>query len=648
MKFSNFLPSTRLSQLQLLDIALALAFIPLVFLLKLPMLIYLLLALVFIYKQKSSQAVVYSFMVLGLFAIALSFFAEYNFSSFSRLLVFISLLISVLSYAVVLQRLTREINIYLLLSPSMLMILSFFFYNSIEMLFYALFTLFAFTFLLLYHKMQSTFKNTLRINSLLYLFSLPIVALLFLVFPRISYKDASYGFKGEAAKRTGHDGTMYTDSQSLLVPSSKLVMEVSFKKSVPAQSLLYFRGSTLYVDKGNQWITASREVTDYPRLLKASNLVEYNIKLYPHQQRWLYMLDLPLSVAKDASIDKDYISLSKRKLFETYQYNGRSALQYSSAKEPLKNLEKALKVDTKRDPKTYTELLKAIDRNEKDEIKAKKLLNFFQQKNLAYSLKPEPIDLEHPLDSFLLDSKIGYCVHFASAFATSARLLGIPSRIITGYKADRSNAINNYLLVRESDAHAWVELYLKDRGWVRFEPTATASRVIAPQDRGLANSYTQAYLKTSATAEVLKQININYLYTRYLINTWILQYDRNKQMNILKKLLSDSLFLFKFLMAILALVLLSIVLFMFFQKRSCDDKYLCEMQTLMKVLKKEGFIKKPTQTMSDFLSSIEKSAQIYNDLKEINDLYHKGRYSRTDVDTLATLKAKIVDFKKGL
>ena len=612
------------------------------------MLIYLFLALVFIYKQKNSKLVIYSFMLLGIFAIALSFFAEYNFSSFSRLLVFISLLISVLSYAVSLQRLTREINIYLLLSPAMLMILSFFFYNSIEMLFYALFTLFTFTFLLLYHKMQSSLKNTLRINSLLYLFALPIVILLFLVFPRISYKNASYGFKGEAAKRTGHDGTMYIDAKSLLVPSSKLVMEVSFKKNVPAQSFLYFRGSTLYIDKGDQWIATERKTISYPKVRNALNIVEYNIKLYPHQKRWLYMLDLPLGLIKDASIDKDYITLSKRPLMDIYQYNGRSALNYLSVKEPLKSLNIALKVDINRDPKIYNQLKNTIDINAKDEIKAQKLLDFFKQKDLSYSLKPEPIDLSHPIDSFLLDSKVGYCVHFASSFASSARLLGIPSRIVTGYKADRSNAINNYLLVRESDAHAWVELYLENKGWVRFEPTATATRIIAPQNRDLSNSYTQAYLKTSTVSDILKQININYLYTRYLINNWILQYDRNKQVRLVKKLLSDSIFLLKFLIAILAIVLISAGLFFFFQKSSCNDAYLCEMQVLLKLLKKEGFVKNSTQTMSDFLSSIDNSKQAYKILKEINDLYHRGRYAKSNSNTLAMLKTKINEFKKSL
>ena len=115
MKFLNFLHSTkRLEQQSLLDIALVLSLLPHLFILKVPMLVYLLVSLAFIIKRRDSKLVIISFFILGIIAIGLSFFAEYNFSNFSRLLVFITLLISLLTYAVVLQRLTQTINFYLL------------------------------------------------------------------------------------------------------------------------------------------------------------------------------------------------------------------------------------------------------------------------------------------------------------------------------------------------------------------------------------------------------------------------------------------------------------------------------------------------------------------------------------------------------
>ncbi len=378
MKYLNFLHSTkRLEQQTLIDIALLLAFLPHLFTLKMPMLVYLFLALVFIIKKKNSKLVIGSFAFLGLVAIGLSFFAEYNFSHFSRLLVFISLLISILSYAVLLQRLTQEINFYLLISPALLMILSFFFFNSIGMLFYSLFTLFSFTFLILYQRMQSTLKNVLRINGLLYLFCLPLVLLLFLTFPRISYKNARFGFTAEEIKRTGHDGTMHLDSNALLVPSPKLVMEVTFDKDIPSNQNLYFRGSILYTDMGTKWVQDKRTYVQKTMPLKVDNIIDYTIKLYPHNKHWLYMLDIPLLEPLKAKIDKDFITRSNQAIINTLSYKARSSLSYTLPKEHPQILKMALIQDRQRDPKTYKSLHKQIDLRADDLSKANALLSFF-------------------------------------------------------------------------------------------------------------------------------------------------------------------------------------------------------------------------------------------------------------------------------
>ena len=650
MKFLNFLHSTkRLDQSTLLDIALLLSLLPHLFILKTPMLVYTFLALFFIIKKKDSKAVIISFSVLGIIAIGLSFFAEYNFSNFSRLLVFVSVIISLLMYAVILQRLTRTVNTYLIISPALLMILSFFFFNSIPMLFYALFALFSFTFFILYQRMQSSIKSVLRINGMLYLFSLPIVVLLFLTFPRISYKNARFGFTAEEIKRTGHDGTMHLDSNALLVPSPKMVMEVTFAKEIPSNHVLYFRGSVLYTDRGTRW-TQDRRVTATKTVpLKVNNIIDYTVKLYPHSKQWIYMLDIPLLNPTNSVMDRDFITRSHQSIINTYTYTGRSALEYVLPKEDPQVLQKALHFDKDRDSRIYKELRERIDINTDDESKANKLVAFFSSLDLSYSLKPKKMDLTHPIDSFAYDSKVGYCVHFASAFALSARMIGIPSRIVTGYKADRSNAINNYLLVKEADAHAWVELYLQEKGWVRFEPTLTARRILAPDNSELSNTYTNSSLQLSTMQKLFKQANIYYMYTRYVINTWIIQYSRIKQMALLKKLVTNTIFLLQFLASIIGIILLSILAFILLQKKGCSDPLMCEMKKLLKLLRKEGFEKKRSETMYDFLVRVQMKEQLLVPVKEISELYHRYKYGKTQQkDLLAQLSAKILILKKSL
>lgn len=649
MRFLSILRSTRLNRQHLLDIALLLALLPHLFILKLPMLIYISLALVFIIRKKDSKAVMISFFLLGMIAIALSFMSEYNFSNFSRLLVFISLLIALLSYAVVLQRLTQKINFYLVISPAMLMVLSFFFYNSIGMLFYALSTLFIFTLLLLYDRMQSSLRNALRMNVLLYLFSLPIVLLLFITFPRISYKNAKFGFKAEQVKRTGHDGTMHLDSTSLLVPSPRLVMEVDFEKGIPTDRALYFRGSALYIDKGTQWVQDIANRTSLGIVQSKDESINYTVKLYPHQKKWLYMLDLPLSHPVKSVLDDDLIVRSHTNINEVYLYEGKSAIDLSIPQENRRKLDRALQVDPQRDPRSYAALQKSIDPKTDDLSKANQLLSFFSSMELAYSLKPKAIDLEHPVDSFLFDSKVGYCVHFASAFASCARMIGLPSRIITGYKADRSNAINNYLLVKEADAHAWVELYIKGKGWMRFEPTSTAGRILTPDnDPNLSNSYTSTSLKLSTTQKLFKQANLYYMYSRYVVNTWVLQYSRSKQLALLNDLLTNTIFLLKFLGSITVFILLCVGLFILLQKKKCTDALMCEMEILMQLLRDKGFIRYQGETMFDFLQRVMSASKVYAQLAEINTIYHEKRYGKEKKQDLTQLRAKIQAFKKKI
>jgi transglutaminase-like putative cysteine protease len=79
------------------------------------------------------------------------------------------------------------------------------------------------------------------------------------------------------------------------------------------------------------------------------------------------------------------------------------------------------------------------------------------------------------VDDFLFETRRGFCQHFASAYTFLMRAAGIPARVVTGYQGGYFNTLGNYLLVRQSDAHAWSEVWLKGRGWVRVDPTGAVS-----------------------------------------------------------------------------------------------------------------------------------------------------------------------------
>ncbi|MEA2028621.1 MAG: DUF3488 domain-containing protein, partial [Campylobacterota bacterium] len=240
----------RLSYEARMDIALILAITPHLFLQKLPMLIFIGITFIFIIKGLNTPRHQHIATALGFIALILSFFDDYNFSDLTRMLFFVSLVNGLLLYAIMLQRLKGEYNKYLKISPALLMMLVFFYYTSITMLVYTIFVLFVFVLLAIWEKMDAKLSSLIRTTTMLFMLSLPVVIVLFIVFPRISFKKAEFGFKGEVEIRTGHDGTMHLDSKALLVPSHRVAMEILFEKGqVPKDSQLYFRGSALYLDK---------------------------------------------------------------------------------------------------------------------------------------------------------------------------------------------------------------------------------------------------------------------------------------------------------------------------------------------------------------------------------------------------------------
>ena len=630
MKYLQLLLHTKApSNERLLDIALILAIIPHLFVAKFLMLLYVAIALFFILKNISKQ---YLLMTIGLILITLSFFSSYNFSDFSRMQFFVSLVSSLLIFAVTLQKLTKVTNVYLKISPVLLMVLSFFFFNSIFMLFYSIATLFLFTLFYIWSRMDATLAEILKFTAKLFLLSLPSVTLMFLLFPRISIEKADYGFRADKYVESGYDGTMKVSSNAISL-SNKIIMEALFDDENISNSQLYFRGSTLSEQKGLEWIK-NPSLKSKDRVANAKNIKEYEVTIYPHAKNWIYALDIPLSEPKKTKRDRDYTLSSDKPLYEKKKYLLKSALSYRLYADKLSSM---LKVDKDLNNKTYDALKYIREQNSSPKEKANELLKFFKMQNLAYTLKPTKTNLDDFTDSFLLESKNGYCVHFASAFASSARMLGIPSRIVTGFKGDKKNMINNYLLVKSSDAHAWVELYFEDEGWVRFDPTTTATR-------NETTAQTQERLKTQENPYFTKA-NHYFLYTKYMINRWILDYDRAKQMQILKDLLSDTLYLLKFVFSFLALIVLSAVLFFLLKSSRCQDKLMCEMQKLLKALKKRNISKSPHESMQEFLTKTQRDLEI--NLEEINRLYHELKYKK-ELGSMAlnALKAEIEKVKR--
>jgi transglutaminase-like putative cysteine protease len=439
----------------------------------------------------------------------------------------------------------------------------------------------------------------------------------------------------------GHDGTMFLDANALLVPSSRIVMEVGFEGKIPPASSLYFRGSILYVDKQDHW----EQLPTYPKrkayyhIPSSLESITYNITLYPTQKKWLYMLDMPHIAITDTVLDRDLISTVKEDIKEPIHYQASSSLSPLYPTPLDKHIYQAsTEFNSSRNPQVYEKSQEIKAEYKNIAHRATAIERFFKAQGLTYTLKPDALDTNRTSDSFLFDKRRGYCVHFASSFVSMARMAGIPSRIVTGYKSDGTDGIENYLAVREKDAHAWAELYI-DGAWIRFESTATASFI---------DEESQALLNRNSHP-MIKKMNLYLLYVKYQIETWILHYSHLRQLELLAYAKANPSFIVGFMTSIITLIILSFIMVSYFRRPRHSSKAVEILYPLLKALDKKNYQRLSHQSMHQFLLELIEKEKALHHLQKVDTLYQEIRYAQKhSTQDLQMLKKAVQESLKHL
>jgi hypothetical protein len=342
---------------------------------------------------------------------------------------------------------------------------------------------------------------------------------------------------------------------------------------------------------------------------------------------------MPSRAVKNATLDRDLVSTLEKPVKEPLHYAASSALsgRFHDILD-RDTREAALAYDPTRNPRTYQQAQKIKTNVSTSEEKADALVRFFKSQSLTYSLKPEPLDINNTADSFLFDKRHGYCVHFASSFVTLARMVGIPSRIVTGYKADKENGLNNYLAVKERDAHAWAELYL-DEHWVRVETTSTAAFIDAE---------TSDILNLQDSNTLLKKVNLYLMYAKYQVETWILYYSNIRQLQLLQYAKENPRFIVLFVLSLLALVLVSFSITLYFRRPRCTHETLCILQPLLKALQKQGYKREKNETLHQYFLRCQKALPDNRYIQEVDRCYEQISYADDSANTTKKELKKMV------
>lgn len=320
--------------------------------------------------------------------------------------------------------------------------------------------------------------------------ALPLAVLLFLFFPRLS--GAFWALPQQDEALTGLGDELSPGSITQLVQSEEPALRVRFDEGLPPAAERYWRGPVLHDFDGYTWRRRRGLMGQPPRLLPLGRPYSYEVTLEPNEHDVLIALDLPFrapEAVRSVLTGLDYQLITARPLLRTLNYR---LVSYPEHRSIDRLTGAARQVDLRlppgRNPRSLQLAQQLRARAPSDAAYVALVLDYLRHGGYRYTLTPPPLDFDS-VDDLLFHTRQGFCGHYASAFATLMRAGGVPARVVTGYLGGEWNRFGHYLLIRQSDAHAWTEVWLDGRGWTRVDPTAVVDSNLGMQLSGLASLF---------------------------------------------------------------------------------------------------------------------------------------------------------------
>jgi len=374
----------------------------------------------------------------------------------------------------------------------------------------------------------------------------PIMVALFMLFPRLA---PLWGTPNDAmAGRSGLSASMRVGSIARLALDDGIAARIKFDGNlIPAQEDLYFRGPVLSHFDGREWtISVPPERREMPVNLRVrGEPVGYEITMEPSRHLWLLTLDAAKATVEIPGLHviqtSDLQWLVNRPIDDLVRYRAESFTQFESG--PLRRID-VLRNDVSlprySNPRTVAMAARmladpALTRANAPTLVAH-VLAMLRTGGYSYTLEPGVYG-DNTADEFWFDRKEGFCEHIASAFVVLMRALDIPARIVTGYQGGELNAVDNFWVLRQSDAHAWAEVWEEGKGWVRVDPTAS----VAPGRVGTFQRLASQPGFFAGAVSTLSPSLTQHLRAAWeaINNNWnqrVLNYTQNRQLDLLKQI----------------------------------------------------------------------------------------------------------------
>ncbi len=388
---------------------------------------------------------------------------------------------------------------------------------------------------------------SLRVAGTLVLQALPLTLVIFLLFPRIA---PLWSIPVPSAATTGLSDTLTPGDIASLGRSDELAFRVIFDGDPPRQSELYWRGLVYSDFVYGTWALAA-PLDALPRdsldAESESASLSYEIFLEPTQSKWLFSLDTPRQYPDRVDLLGDYRLENPEPVMSVMRYKVISDPELST--DPVLDpaiRERESRLENPNDNIRLQAYARDLyERAGSVEAMVYAMMAHIREEPYSYTLNPPTLARYDSIDEFWFDTRRGFCSHYAGAMVYALRSVGVPARMVGGYQGGEINPVTGHMVVRQYDAHAWVEVWIEGKGWQRFDPTAAVApaRVEDGLNAALSSEDRETLSFLSATRMESENVLADALRffdsLEYRWNLWVVGYDVDTQANVLKKLFGE-------------------------------------------------------------------------------------------------------------
>ena len=478
-------------------------------------------------------------------------------------------------------------------------------------------------------------KQLGRNASLMFLQAIPLMLIFFLFFPRLS--EPLWRMPSSVTGTTGISDSMTPGDIGSLVNFTEPAFRVEFKGDIPTSSELYWRGLVFSEFDGLTWSRAERTLQRSNDVQFSGKRYDYQILLEPHRRNWLYALEMPETMNDYARTTTENtwerrFALTSRLNYQVTSYSSSSFGLQLFEQERLLNL--TLPGDGNPRARLWAQQT-YLDAQASPESYIQTVLKRINGAPYVYTLNPGVMERD-TVDDFWFNKQLGFCEHYAGAFVFLMRAAGIPARVVTGYQGGEMNPYADYMLVRQSNAHAWTEVWIEGRGWVRVDPTAAIHPSRVEVDLSQSWSQREAIFDDKVPGSWSDyspgMVEKAQLYWDSMNRNWqslVVDFDAGSQNEFFSKLGFPDLSIRDLVntLLVLAFMVMAVTSALFLRQRTKLDKTALSYNKLSQKLKKVGIERGDTEGPVDYIQRVIKERpELEPKLIPILELYLSLRY----------------------